>query len=395
VRVTDGRVWHLYFSLGRLVWAAGGDHARRRWRRQLHRYAPELPFEQVERSERSRHGASECSDYELLAYLAERRVLDGRVVTAIVHSTLDEVVFDLVQQTESLSVQQAAPEREDGSFELATLDTLEGVGGGFALRVREGARPAALARLPHTWMQPVAAARQRTESAWKQWVATGLDASPNLAPHVGQPAQLRELTNPVTYRNLIAALDGRRTLRDVSVALERDTEAIARALAPYVRRGVVQLRSVPDLMPPQPATPPAVPVATSEAAVRDPLIACVDDSPHTRQLVESIVTASGCQFLGVANAIDAPPQLVEYQPDLIFLDLVLPEINGYDLCGQIRRVSLLQAVPTVILTANVIDKVRARVAGASGSLLKPVTVEKIRTALGKYHLLAPTPARLS
>jgi chemotaxis family two-component system response regulator PixG len=75
---------------------------------------------------------------------------------------------------------------------------------------------------------------------------------------------------------------------------------------------------------------------------------------------------------------------------MIFLDLIMPSINGYELCGQIRRVSRLANVPIVILTGRdgIIDRVRAKMVGATGFLTKPVNRANIDRAIAQYLVAA-------
>ncbi|MFP3436004.1 response regulator, partial [Paraburkholderia sp. SIMBA_061] len=72
------------------------------------------------------------------------------------------------------------------------------------------------------------------------------------------------------------------------------------------------------------------------------LIACVDDSPQTQKMIETIAQALGYDFLPIYESVEALPTLIEKKPRLIFLDLVMPVVNGYELAHQIRRVEALK-----------------------------------------------------
>jgi chemotaxis family two-component system response regulator PixG len=88
----------------------------------------------------------------------------------------------------------------------------------------------------------------------------------------------------------------------------------------------------------------------------------------------------------------AVPTLLRHKPDLIFLDLMMPGINGYEVCSQIRKISALKDTPVVILTGNdgVVDQVRARMVGATDFLSKPIREDQIVGALRKF---LPPPTR--
>lgn len=102
--------------------------------------------------------------------------------------------------------------------------------------------------------------------------------------------------------------------------------------------------------------------------------------------MEEILTTAGYQFIEIQDSVQALLSLVEHKPDLIFLDLLMPIANGYEICSQIRRIAIFQNVPIIILTSNdgVIDRVRAKLAGATDFISKPVEPEKILAAVRKY-----------
>ena len=106
--------------------------------------------------------------------------------------------------------------------------------------------------------------------------------------------------------------------------------------------------------------------------------------------MERILTEAGYRFIGIQDSVQALPTLLEQKPSLIFLDLVMPIANGYEICAQIRRVSTFKDVPIVILTSNdgIIDRVRAKFVGSSGFLSKPVNADWVLTVTRK---LAPIP----
>jgi two-component system, chemotaxis family, response regulator PixG len=107
----------------------------------------------------------------------------------------------------------------------------------------------------------------------------------------------------------------------------------------------------------------------------------------------------GYQYSNIPDPLQALPLLIEYKPKLIFLDLVMPIANGYEVCAQIRRISALKEIPVIIVTSNdgIADRVRARLVGASGFLGKPIQHKKVAKVI-KKHLRQiqennPTPKR--
>jgi two-component system, chemotaxis family, response regulator PixG len=136
------------------------------------------------------------------------------------------------------------------------------------------------------------------------------------------------------------------------------------------------------------SSPPAI-VSTPSMPpkpIQSKLVICIDDNPHVCESMRSIVTDAGYRFIAIQDATQALPRLLENKPDLIFLDLMMPKINGYEICGQIRRTSTFANTPIVILTGKdgLLDRLRSKVVGASEFTCKPITKQAIVTSLDKY-----------
>jgi two-component system, chemotaxis family, response regulator PixG len=157
---------------------------------------------------------------------------------------------------------------------------------------------------------------------------------------------------------------------------------------------MIELIDLPDLVLPKLANKllvdgkgktPALTMSTSRHH-QSKLVICIDDSSQVCELMRSIVTEAGYRFISIEDATQVLPRLLENKPDLIFLDLIMPKINGYEICGQIKRVSSLAKIPIVILTGRdgLIDRLRSRVVGASEFIAKPITKDSIDNSLNKY-----------
>lgn len=374
IQTATGETWQVYLTLGQTAWATGGHHPRRRWRRQLQRAGlGSAVRDSLAQLDAGFEGKCDCAEYHLLAQLARDRQLDGTTVTALLCGQIEEVLFDIVQAGERASFR--AFEYLGEQKTLPTIAALE-TGGGFLLRSHPGVRPSTTERLPHTWMQSLRDLQRRVEIRWQTWAKAGLFAcSPNLAPAIANPQELQTRVSPSLYRQLSLLLDGEQTLRDLGVRTAQDPLPLARSLIPYISQRLIRLERVTDL-----------PRIRHLSAIDDraPLVACVDDSPTTRSLVEMAVTAVGCRFLGIADGTTVLSQFLETPPDLAFIDLVLPDFNGYELCKLLRQTSQLNEMAIVMLSGNVIDRVRARVAGANDCLNKPIASEPLHSLLQTY-----------
>ncbi|MCG8367881.1 MAG: response regulator, partial [Pseudanabaenales cyanobacterium] len=78
--------------------------------------------------------------------------------------------------------------------------------------------------------------------------------------------------------------------------------------------------------------------------------------------------------------------LLEHRPTLIFLDLAMPIVNGYELCAQIRRVSTFKNTPIIIVSSNdgVVDRIQAKNVGASDFLAKPIRLKNVQAILQRH-----------
>ncbi|NEO27500.1 MAG: response regulator [Kamptonema sp. SIO4C4] len=110
-----------------------------------------------------------------------------------------------------------------------------------------------------------------------------------------------------------------------------------------------------------------------------PLVACIEDDAGVQQQLEQIFTSQGYRFLAISDPVKALPLLLQHKPAFIFLDLVMPIANGYEICAQIRRVKEFQKTPIAILTSSdgLVDRVRAKMSGATTFLAKPIDAQKV------------------
>ncbi|NJN31599.1 MAG: response regulator, partial [Synechococcales cyanobacterium RM1_1_8] len=117
-----------------------------------------------------------------------------------------------------------------------------------------------------------------------------------------------------------------------------------------------------------------------------PLIVCIDNSRQVREQMGQVLTAHGYRYQSIASSVEALQKILEMRPALIFIDLIMPQISGYELCSQIRRVSRLQNIPLIILTSSdtVLDRLRGKLAGASEYLTKPATPDQIVHAAARW-----------
>jgi DNA-binding response OmpR family regulator len=124
----------------------------------------------------------------------------------------------------------------------------------------------------------------------------------------------------------------------------------------------------------------------------DPKILIIDDDVNATRLMENILSKEGYITTSINISKNALPSAVSTNPDLILLDLVMPELDGIELCQILHSNQNLSAVPIIVFTAlgNIDNKIAAFNAGAKDYITKPIHLEefklRIKTWLGSSNL---------
>ncbi len=111
----------------------------------------------------------------------------------------------------------------------------------------------------------------------------------------------------------------------------------------------------------------------------------VDDSNTIRKSAQIFLQQAGCQVILAENGFDALGKVHLERPDLIFVDVVMPRLNGYQFCSLVKKNSSLRHTPLVMLSSkdDVFDRVRGRSAGSEEHVSKPFTKENLLRAVGE------------
>ena len=104
------------------------------------------------------------------------------------------------------------------------------------------------------------------------------------------------------------------------------------------------------------------------------------------QTLKKILEGAGYQTLAINEPMRGVAKLIENQPDIIILDLVMPNASGYSVCKFLRQTSVFEKTPIIVLTSRdtLIDRNRAKLVGASDFLGKPPDPEKTLALIEKY-----------
>src|SRR5471032_3339938 len=128
---------------------------------------------------------------------------------------------------------------------------------------------------------------------------------------------------------------------------------------------------------PAPAAAPALP------AVR---VLVIDDSNTIRRSAEIFLKQGGHEVVLAEDGFDALAKVSDYQPDLVFCDILMPRLDGYQTCAIIKRNNKFANVPVIMLSSKdgVFDKARGRMVGAQDYLTKPFTKDQLLKAVAQY-----------
>ena len=112
----------------------------------------------------------------------------------------------------------------------------------------------------------------------------------------------------------------------------------------------------------------------------------VEDNVDNRTLVRRILTAEGYTLIEAVNAMQALEILKSTQPNLILMDINMPDMDGYTLTAKIKTISSLESIPIVALTANVMrgDRERSLEAGCDGYIQKPIDIDSLSEQLERF-----------
>lgn len=350
--------WSLYYYMGRITWSSGGVHPLRRWRRAIARTCPKLDLGSLEFPSET---TDSCWEYDTLCQFQDQQQLDRKQFQKIIVDCIVEVLFDVLQGSQA------------------------------AVLVGELQEETSIAK-PRVVLKGEALLNY-AERQWQQWCEADFAGySPNLAPVIANNALLKSSLSDKVYRRLVVLVNSRNTLRDLSVIVKKDLIQLTQSLMPRIEKGSLQLVRVPDLNEKfTPSRNSGSSIATDLVKEEDqqpqktthqadsPLIACIDDSLQSCEVLEQLLQEAGYRSFFIIDPLQAIPELIARKPALIFLDLIMPVVNGYEVCAQIHRVEQLKDTPVVFLTSQdgLVDRVRAKLVKASGFLSKPVDPETL------------------
>lgn len=112
----------------------------------------------------------------------------------------------------------------------------------------------------------------------------------------------------------------------------------------------------------------------------------IDDSNTIRRSAEIFLVQVGCQVLLAEDGFDALAKIADHQPDVIFCDIMMPRLDGYQTCALIKKNQRFSGTPVVMLSSKdgLFDRARGRMVGSDQYLTKPFTKDSLLQAVANF-----------
>jgi twitching motility two-component system response regulator PilG len=112
----------------------------------------------------------------------------------------------------------------------------------------------------------------------------------------------------------------------------------------------------------------------------------IDDSNTIRRSAEIFLTQAGCKVLLAEDGFDALAKIADHNPEVIFVDIMMPRLDGYQTCALIKKNPRLSSTPVIMLSSKdgLFDRARGRMAGSDEYLTKPFTKDSLLKAVAHH-----------
>ncbi|HEV7777326.1 MAG TPA: twitching motility response regulator PilG [Luteibacter sp.] len=112
----------------------------------------------------------------------------------------------------------------------------------------------------------------------------------------------------------------------------------------------------------------------------------IDDSKTIRRTAETLLRKEGCEVLTAVDGFEALAKISDQKPHVIFVDIMMPRLDGYQTCALIKNNPQFRPTPVIMLSSKdgLFDKARGRIVGAEQYLTKPFTRDELLGAIHRY-----------
>ncbi len=113
----------------------------------------------------------------------------------------------------------------------------------------------------------------------------------------------------------------------------------------------------------------------------------IDDSNTIRRSAEIFLLKAGCEVILAEDGFDALAKITDHQPEVIFVDIMMPRLDGYQTCALIKKNPRLREIPVIMLSSKdgLFDRARGRLVGSDEYLTKPFTKDTLLEAVRRHR----------
>jgi len=115
-------------------------------------------------------------------------------------------------------------------------------------------------------------------------------------------------------------------------------------------------------------------------------ILVIDDSKTIRRTAETLLVKEGCEVFTAVDGFDALAKIADHHPDIIFVDIMMPRLDGYQTCALIKHNQVFKQTPVIMLSSKdgLFDRARGRLVGSEQYLTKPFTKDELLGAISSH-----------
>jgi len=131
---------------------------------------------------------------------------------------------------------------------------------------------------------------------------------------------------------------------------------------------------------------------SSEASFEGIKVVVIDDSKTIRRTAETLLKKAGCEVITATDGFESLSKVMEHQPNIIFVDIMMPRLDGYQTCALIKNNPAFKKTPVVMLSSKdgLFERARSRIVGAEHYMTKPFTREELLNTIKTYVLTKGT-----
>ena len=127
-------------------------------------------------------------------------------------------------------------------------------------------------------------------------------------------------------------------------------------------------------------------MAEDSAGISGLKVMVIDDSKTIRRTAENLLKKEGCEVVTAVDGFEALSKIAEHKPSIIFVDIMMPRLDGYQTCALIKHNRMFKNTPVIMLSSkdSIFDRARGRIVGSEQYLTKPFTKEDLIGAIKEH-----------